>query len=253
MERNNKIHPTAILEGDIKLGSNNIIGPNVVLKGDIEIGNHNILDTGVCLENHVVIGNDNHLYPYVCIGAAGEMGAKGDRLDLSKSVIIGNRVTLREFVCVHSPVHHPSTEVMDDVYIMNKSYVAHDCRIGNGVVMSAGVLMGGRCELGAYSNIGLGAVIHQRLHIGERAMVGMQSVITHDIVPYALVAGSPARLFRLNRMAAEREGLDENWIVEMEKYFAQKRIPEDESFNPIMKKIKVFIEEHPDSLRLFTN
>ena len=74
----NKLHPTAILDGNIQLGKGNVIGPHVVMRGNVKIGDNNYLDTGVVLENNVQIGNHNYFYPYAVIGALGEMGLKGD-------------------------------------------------------------------------------------------------------------------------------------------------------------------------------
>ena len=76
IELRNNIHPTAILEGEIRMGSRNTIGPHVVLRGNISMGDDNVLKTGVCIENNVTIGHQNHFYPYVNIGSLGEMGSK---------------------------------------------------------------------------------------------------------------------------------------------------------------------------------
>ena len=219
IELRNNIHPTAILEGDIRMGSRNTIGPHVVLRGNISMGDDNVLRTGVCIENNVTIGHQNQFYPYVSIGSLGEMGAKGDRFVEEGGVVIADEVTVREYLCIHSPVYTYETRISSKAYIMNKSYVAHDCVIGEGVVLSAGVLLAGRVEIGDYANLGLGVTVHQRLHIGANAMVGMQGVVTRDIIPYALVAGSPVRILRFNRMAAERNQVEEKYISEMESLF----------------------------------
>jgi len=244
----NIIHPTAILEGEIRMGRGNRIGPNVVLKGNIEMGDHNIIDTGVFMENNVRLGNQNHLYPYVVIGSVGEMGAKGDRFIADGWVNIRNEVTIREFVCINSPFYFPETRIDDKVYVMNKCYIAHDCFIGRGSILSAGVLLGGRCVIGEYSNLGLGATVHQRMHIGSRVMVGMQAVVTKDIVPYSLIAGNPARILRFNRVGAERSGMDENRITEMETLFNSSLRIIDDSENPVINEINAFLKSHPNSL-----
>ena len=91
---NNAIHPTAILEGNIELGTGNVIGPNVILQGDIRIGNNNIIGAGVHMENNVVVGNENKIYAYASIGGLGEMGLKGDSFVPHGNVIIGDGVTI---------------------------------------------------------------------------------------------------------------------------------------------------------------
>src|SRR5687768_1284534 len=248
LELRNNIHPTAILEGEIRMGSRNTIGPHVVLRGNISMGDDNVLKTGVCSENNVTIGHQNHFYPYVNIGSLGEMGAKGDRFVEEGGVVIGDENTIREYVCIHSPVYTYETRIYNKAYIMNKSYVAHDCVIGEGVVMSAGVLLAGRVEVGKYANLGLGVTVHQRIHIGANAMVGMQAVITRDIIPYALVAGNPARILRFNRMAAERAEVEEKYISEMEGLFYTGHFKSHESYNPVLEEIRTFIDCHPDCL-----
>lgn len=248
LELRNNIHPTAILEGDIRMGSRNTIGPHVVLRGNISMGDDNVLKTGVCFENNVTIGHQNHFYPYVNIGSLGEMGLKGDRFVEEGGIVIGDETIIREYVCIHSPVYTYETRIYNKVYIMNKSYVAHDCIIGEGVVLSAGVLLGGRVMIGDYANLGLGVTVHQRMHIGANAMLGMQSVITRDIIPYALVAGNPARILRFNRTAAERMEIEEKYISEMESLFYTGHFKKHESYNPVLEEIRAFMEEHPNCL-----
>ncbi len=244
----NNIHPTAILEGDIRMGSRNTIGPHVVLRGNISMGDDNVLKTGVCFENNVTIGHQNIFYPSVSVGAFGEMGAKGDRFVEEGGVAIGDEVVIREFTCVHSPVYTYETRIHNKVYIMNKGYVAHDCIIQEGVVLSAGVLLGGNVEIGEHSNIGMGATVHQRIHVGGNAMIGMQSVISKHILPFALVGGNPARIFRFNRLGAERKGIDEKHISEMEALFHTGKFISYESGNPAWLEITAFLKDHPESL-----
>ncbi|MGB4849713.1 MAG: hypothetical protein WBP41_17440 [Saprospiraceae bacterium] len=246
--QDNIIHPTAILEGNIRMGCGNRIGPNAVLKGNIEMGDHNIIDTGVFIENNVSLGHHNHLYPYVVVGSVGEMGAKGDVFMVDGWVNIHNEVTIREFSCVNSPFYFPETCIDDKVYVMNKCYIAHDCYLGRGVILSAGVLLGGRVVIGEFSNLGLGATVHQRMHIGSRVMVGMQTVVTKDILPYSLVAGNPARIHRFNRLGAERGGMTDEQIIEMELFFKSDFQNVNDSENPVMKEIDEFLKDHPNSL-----
>ena len=244
----NTIHPTAILEGNITMGLGNVIGPHVVMRGNITIGNNNTIDTGVVIVNNVVIGHHNHVYPYASIGAVGEMGTKGDRFVEEGKVIIGNEVTIREFVCIHSPVYTLETSIQDKVYMMNKSYAAHDCMVGKGTVLSAGVLLAGRCTVGEHVNIGLGATVHQGRHIGSYAMIGMQSVIRKDILPYVTVVGNPARILRFNRRAVEYLAYEENLLSEMDMFFSNLSYRFMESDNPMINEVNEFLLQHPDAL-----
>ncbi len=244
----NTIHPTAILEGNIEMGDGNTIGPHVVIQGNVSLGNNNSIQSGTTIVNNVIIGDDNVFYPYTSIGALGEMGAKGDRLVPEGKVWIGNKVTLREFVCVHSPVMTQETRIEDQVYLMNKSYVAHDVMIGKGVVLNAGVMLAGRVTIEAWATIGMGAAVHQRLTIGTSCMIGMQTPVTRNILPFAKVVGNPSRILGFNSIAAERLGIDQKWITEMEKIFSKDVVVNDDSDNPLMQKVSAFLQHHPGSL-----
>lgn len=244
----NSIHPTAILDGDIRLGNGNVIGPYVVMQGDMAIGNNNVFGPGVSIENRVTIGNDNHFYAHAAIGAVGEMGAKGDRLAEEGGVFIGNSVTCREHVCVHFPVYTRETRIHDNAYLMNKSYVAHDAVIGQGSVLSAGVLLGGRVILEEGVTIGMGASVHQRCQIGAYAMIGMQTPVTRDILPFAKVAGNPARIIGFNRRGTERLDIEAVWMEEMESFFGSALDVHHASRNPLILQVLEFFRQHPDAL-----
>ncbi len=244
----NQIHPTAILEGDIRMGHGNVIGPHVVMRGDIEMGDHNSFGTGVCLEHRVRIGNDNRLFPYACVGAVGEMGAKGDRLTEAGAVVIGHHVTLREFVCVHAPVYSDQTYIGDNVYLMNKCYVAHDVVIERSAVLSAGVALAGRSRVGAFTHIGMGAVVHQHRVIGTGVMIGMGSVVTRDILPYSKVSGNPVRLMGFNSRSSSLQHLDPELLAEMPVFFESPIVEEADTVHPLIKEILAFLKLYPDSL-----
>ena len=250
-ETTNTIHPTAILDGKVKMGTGNFIGPNVVMRGNIEIGDNNFIDAGAVLENNVLVGSDNYFYPYAVIGALGEMGLKGDFFNEEGIVRIGNHVTIREYVCIHSPVYRQETIIEDYAYLMNKSYVAHDCHIGKYAVLSSGVLLAGRCIVGEHANIGLGTTVHQRRCIGDYAMVGMQSVITRDVLPFAMVAGNPARILRFNKKGVEHKGFESKWLDEVEKFYQSPIHPSNSSDNPLITEINQFLLKYPESLVLY--
>jgi UDP-N-acetylglucosamine acyltransferase len=244
----NSIHPTAILEGNITMGDGNIVGPHVVLRGTITIGDRNQIDTGCVIQHNVTIGNDNYLHPYVAIGALGEMGLKGDVFNEEGQVVIGNHVTMREFTTIHSPVYRMETRIDDHVYLMNKCYIAHDCQVGEKVVLSASVMLAGRCVVEQHANLGLGVTVHQRRHIGAYAMVGMQSVVTRDILPYAKVSGNPARIMGFNAKGAEHAGHDMHWMEEMDEYFNSSVVLEEDSPNPMKQAVYAFIMQYPEAL-----
>lgn len=244
----NSIHQTAIIGDKVTLGKHNVIGPYCVLKGELTVGNNNIFETGIVTDHKVTIGDDCKFYPYVSIGFAGEMGAKGDKLPQGKGVEIGNNVTLREFVNVHAPYWWENTKIGNGSYIMNKSYIAHDCQIGNKVMINAGVKLGGRAIIHDFANVGMGAAVHQRSVVGECAMVGMNSIVKKNIPPYAVAAGVPSRILKFNFIGAKRRDFDEKYLEQINKNYIPFLKGKIDLEGKIANKIRDFLTNHPDTL-----
>jgi UDP-N-acetylglucosamine acyltransferase len=197
----NQIHPTAVIGPDVKIGTGNTVGPYAVILGITEIG------------------NDNWIGPHVVIGTPGEMrGGEHpvlwDGSGNDATVRIGDRNIIREFTTVQSGAI-VGTKIGDDCYIMTKSHIPHDGVLGNGVTISCSVMIGGHSTVLDGANVGLGAVVHQRLVIGERAMVGMGSVVTKNVPPYATAFGNPAVVRNSNKVGMERAGLSPELISEV--------------------------------------
>ena len=212
----NNIHSSAIIGSNVKLGVNNTIGPNVIIEGNITIGDNNLIGVNTIISNNVVIGDGNKFIGAAFIGALGEMGTKGDIFLEDGLVIMGNNNTIREFVTVHSPVRKQTTKIGNNCYLMAKSHVPHDVEIGNNVVMATASLVGGGCVVHDYAYIGLGAISHQWISIGESAMIGLQAGVNVSVPPFCTVFGTPARIIGLNKVGAMRRGFSEQEVSEVE-------------------------------------
>lgn len=194
----NSIHPTAIIDPNVKMGSGNTIGPYAVLAGNCDLG------------------NDNWIGAHVSLGAPGELrGAPHPavwRGDVDNGILkIGDRNVIRDSAVIHSGVAR-GTILGNDCYIMNSSYVAHDCTLEDLVTIS-GAMIGGTCTIGRGANLGLNVSVHQRRVIGAGAMVGMGAVVTHDILPFAKAYGSPCRIHGANTVGMSRKGLSDSEIT----------------------------------------
>ncbi|MBG6215262.1 UDP-N-acetylglucosamine acyltransferase [Cryobacterium sp. CAN_C3] len=195
----NSVHPTAQLIGEVSLGSGNTIGPFAVIIGPVTIGDGNWIGTGTV------------------IGAPPEVrGWEHPRDSLQPSsgngIVIGNRNVLREYAQVHQG-WHDRTRLGDDIFLMNQSYVAHDCTIQDKVTLASSVLLAGHVVVGVGANLGLGTSVHQRCYVGEGAMIGMGSVITRNVPPFAKAYGNPARVHGANTIGMERAGIPPETIV----------------------------------------
>jgi len=205
-----KVHPTAIITGD------------VWIEEDVEIG------------------------PYCIIGSRGEYNNDKPR---NGKVIIRKGTTIRELTTIQVSVDGNPTEIGENCYIMNKSHIAHDVKIGANSVISTGTIIGGWCKLGENVNIGLGTVIHQRRSIGRGAMIGMNSTITKDIPPYLTVSGSPARIMGLNKRGLERMEEDPILIDDLDyHFFFCLKSKQGKEGNRLMEDIYKFYKDNPKSL-----
>lgn len=222
----NTIHPSAIISGDVTLGSGNTVGPFAVITGP------------------AVLGDDNWIGAGVVIGAPPEVRSVVHPRDIleptGNGVVIGNRNVIREYAQIHQG-WKGKTQLGDDLFVMNQVYIAHDCKLANGVTLASSVLLAGHVVLGESANLGLGTSVHQRVRIGGGTMVGMGAVVTRDIPPFAKAYGNPARLHGVNRIGMERGGFSPEAMGQVNAAFAA----EQPDFTPLV--------EHPELVAHFSD
>ena len=204
------IHPTAVIhEGaaigpDCRIGAYCVIGPNVRLEAGCRLHDHAVID------GCTVVGECCEVFPFACIGKSAQ--------DLKYSggtafVEIGADTTLREYVTVNAGTEEGSkTVVGEHCHILAYCHVAHDCRLGRGVVMSNCVQLAGHVTVGDYTVFGGLAGVHQFVRVGRMAMVSATAKVVQDVLPYCLVNGSPALPHGLNKIGLQRRGLSSETI-----------------------------------------
>jgi len=200
-----RIHPTAIVEEGALLGAGVEIGPYSLVGPNVTLGARTILANNVTIGGKTRIGEDNRIGPYSVIG----LGAQHLRdTGEGAEVVIGHRNTIREFVTIHAGtvVGGRITCIGDDNFLMCYVHVGHDCHIGNRVVMANACNLGGHTVVRDKANLGGMVAVHQFVAIGEYVMVGGASAVRHDVAPYCLVEGNPARLRGLNLVGLKRSG-----------------------------------------------
>ena len=201
----NAIHPTALLNGDVTLGSGNSIGPYAVITGPVVIGDDNWIGAGAVIGAPPEVRSFEH--------PRGDSATQG-----SDGVRIGNRNVIREYAQVHAG-WKATTTIGDDTFIMNQVYVAHDCVIDDGATFASSVLLAGHAHIGAGANLGLGTAVHQFRTIGRGAMIGMSSAVTRDIPPFAKAFGNPAVVRGANVIGMERSGIDPELIDTLKRIY----------------------------------
>lgn len=199
------VHPNAELDEGVKIGPYSIIG------SDVKIGKGTIVYSHAVIEGWTSIGQKCVVHQFASIGAPPQdIKYKGEKTE----VIIGNNNIIREFVTIHRGTPHGEgkTVIGDNNFFMAYSHIAHDCKIGNSVVMANVATLAGHVKIEDYAVIGGLVAIHQFARIGAYSMVGGASAVTHDIPPYVMAVGNRARLYGLNKVGLRRQGFSNKEI-----------------------------------------
>ncbi|WP_158747233.1 acyl-ACP--UDP-N-acetylglucosamine O-acyltransferase [Acidisphaera sp. L21] len=201
------IHPTAIVAQGARVAPDATIGPWCSIGPDVEIGPGATLVSHVVVDGHTSIGDGAVLYPFCTVGLAPQdLKYKGEPTRCE----IGARTQIREHCTIHRGTVTGTgiTRVGADCLLMAVVHVAHDCELGNGVIIANNVVMGGHVEIGDGAVIGGAAALHQFVRIGRAAMVGGVSGVEADVIPFGSVIGNRARLAGLNVIGLRRRGVD---------------------------------------------
>jgi UDP-N-acetylglucosamine acyltransferase len=208
------IHPTAVIEAGAKLGDRVAVGPFCMVGPEVELGDEVQLLSHVVVTGRTKIGSGTRIFPFASIGhQPQDLKYHGEPSRLE----IGARNTIREHVTINPGTEGGGmlTRIGDDCLFMVASHVAHDCRIGNNVIIVNNVLLGGHIEIGDYAVIGGGAAVHQFVRIGQHAMVGGMSGVEADVIPFGMVLGNRAHLAGLNLVGLKRRGFDREEIHQL--------------------------------------
>ena len=212
------IHAMAVVEPGARLGADVKIGPYCVVGPDVELGD------GVELVSHVVVagatrvGPRTRIYPFASIGhPPQDLKYKGEpsRLEIGADNVIREHVTMNPGTGGGGLL----TRVGDHCLFMIGSHVAHDCRIGNHVVMANNATIGGHVEIDDWAILGGLVAVHQFVRIGKHAIIGGMSGVENDVIPYGSAMGDRARLGGLNIVGLKRRGFDRNALHDIRRAF----------------------------------
>lgn len=239
-----KIHQTAIIDKKVKLGKNVEIGPYAILKGNVEIGDGTIIDAHVYIEGKTKIGKKCHVFCGAVIGTAPQdVSYKGDQ----SVVVIGDDNIIREYVTIHRSKHKDGiTSIGNENFFMGSVHIAHDCRIGNKVVIVNFSAATGHVIIEDKAFISGMVGIHQFVRIGTMAMIGGMSKITQDVPPYVMVDGHPAKPYGLNKVGMVRNKVSQEARAELKKAYKilySQNIAIDKAINMIKNDLDLSIPE----------
>jgi UDP-N-acetylglucosamine acyltransferase len=204
------IHPTAIIDPRAELDGSVDVGPYVVIDGAVRIGPGTRVMAGAYLSGRTDIGADNVIHPHAVIGhEPQDLSYRGEET----GVRIGDRNTFRE----HGEVHRGTkagtfTEIGDDNYLMSQVHVAHNCRLGNRIIMATGATLGGHVQVEDQAFISGNCVVHQFCRIGRLSLMRGLSRATRDVPPF--VISDDLHVVRgLNRVGLRRAGFDREQVA----------------------------------------
>jgi UDP-N-acetylglucosamine acyltransferase len=212
------IHPTSLVHEKAKIGENCHIGPFCTIGADAALGNGVQLDSHVVIDGKTSIGNETHIYPFVSVGLAPQDLKYGGEPTETR---IGQRNQIREFVTVHRGTAGGGglTRIGDDNLLMAQAHVAHDCQIGNQVIMANAATLAGHVEIADKANVGAYSGVHQFCRIGYEAFVGGYSVVVKDAMPFAIIQGNHAKCYGLNKLGMRRRGYPKETIEKLHHAF----------------------------------
>ncbi|MBI3320089.1 MAG: acyl-ACP--UDP-N-acetylglucosamine O-acyltransferase [Candidatus Omnitrophica bacterium] len=201
----NTIHPSAIIGKHVQLGDGNEIGPGCVIEDDVALGSRNKLWMNVYVGPGTTIGDENQIHMGAVIGhLPQDLAFHGG----STSTKIGHRNAVREYVTIHRGTKGGSSTVIgDDNFFMANAHIAHNCQIGNRVILVNLASLTGYCviEDGAFLSGIVG--LHQFTRVGRLSMISALSAVNKDVPPYMLCGGRPAVIQGINVVGLRRAGL----------------------------------------------
>lgn len=207
----NEIHPSAVIASGAKIGCGVHIGPWCIVGPDVIIEDGVQLISNVIVDGHTVLGKDSVYYPFSTIGLAPQdLKYKGE----PTRCVVGRGTVVREQVTIHRGTASGNgiTTVGSDCLIMVNAHVAHDCHIGNRVILVNNVVLGGHVYIDDDARIMGSAAIHQFVRIGKAALVGGVTGVESDVIPYGSVLGNRARLVGMHWIWLKRNGVQHDDI-----------------------------------------
>jgi UDP-N-acetylglucosamine acyltransferase len=200
------IDPTAIVDSKAELADDVSVGPFSVIGAGVKIGAGTVIGSHVVIKGPTTIGKQNRIYQFTSIGEDPQdkkYAAEITRLE------IGDRNTIREYTSMHRGTKQDKslTKIGNDNLFMAYTHVAHDCIIGNHVIMANGASLAGHVHLHSHAILGGFTLVHQFTQIGQYSFAAMGSAITQDIPPFVMVGGKPTKPHGINSVGMERNGI----------------------------------------------
>ena len=246
------IHKTAIVDSNSKISANVTIGPYSVIGPNVEIGENTEIQSHVSITGNTKIGKGNRFYPFVSINDPQDLKYNGEET----SLVIGDNNKIREYVTINPGTigGGGKTIIGNNCLFMISSHIAHDCQVGNNVIIANNVPLGGHAIIEDNVVIGGNSAVQQFTRIGKMAMIGGMTGVLKDVIPFGLSIGNRNYLDGLNLIGLRRKKYDNKKIMELsdayKQIFAAKNLHEnlgkingEHKGNELIKEVIAFIEK----------
>lgn len=214
-------HPTAIVEPGARLGDGVTVGPYAVIGADVEMGPGSVVHPHAVLGGHTTLGAGVEVFPFASVG----LRPQDRKYDGSPTrLVIGDRTVIRECVTIQPGTSGAGcgvTRIGAGCLIMAYSHVAHDCTIGDDVVIANATQIAGHCTIEDHVILGGATTVHQFVRVGARAITGAASRLQQDVPPFMLADGHPARLFGLNTVGLKRAKLPPETLLALKRAYRE--------------------------------
>lgn len=216
------IHPTAIVSPKAILAEGIVVEPFVIIHDHVEIGANSRIGPHCVIHDYVRMGANN------CVHAHAVIGDLPQDISFNPStetwVEIGDGNTFRENVTIHrSTSSSKATRLGSNGYLMANTHLGHDCNVGDGVIITINSAIGGHVEIGNNAMIGGSVAVHQFCRVGRNAMIAGFIAVRKDVLPFSMIAGDPARHYRLNTVGLRRSGIKGDRYRVLEKAYRRVR------------------------------
>ena len=235
------IHNTSIIDPKAKIASNVEIGPYCVIGPNVEIGENTIIQSHVNISVNAKIGKGNNIYPFVSINNPQDLKYNGELTNLE----IGDNNKIREYVTINPGTvgGGGKTVIGNNCLFMISSHIAHDCQVGNNVIIANNVPLGGHAIIEDNVVIGGNSAVQQFTRIGKMAMIGGMTGVLHDVIPYGLSTGNRNSLQGLNLIGLRRAKVENKDILGLSE--AYKEIFATKNINENISKLNGSFQENP--------
>lgn len=238
-----KIDPTAYVHPTAELDTGVEVGPFTVIGEGVRIGKNSRIRSHVVVDKWTTIGRNCDIFQFVSVGAPPQdLGYKGDKTE----VIIGDNNVIREFVTIHRATTKGARRTVcgSNNLFMNYVHIAHDCTLGDDIIMANNATLAGHVSIDDHAIVGGLVAVHQYVRIGAYCIIGGASAVSKDIPPYVLAVGNRAKLYGLNMVGLRRKGFSRDDVSEIKKAY-QIMFKSSLTVNEATEKLK---EEMPDSV-----